>query len=87
MGFGIPVGDWLRGPLRDWAEALVDERRLREEGFFHADAVRQSWSELLCGNPREQFKLWSILMFQSWLEAQRLRGDAGERQAATALAN
>jgi asparagine synthase (glutamine-hydrolysing) len=87
MGFGIPVGDWLRGPLRDWAEALIDERRLREEGFFHAEAVRESWNALLRGNPREQLKLWTILMFQSWHEAQDFGRDAGEERVATALAS
>jgi asparagine synthase (glutamine-hydrolysing) len=69
MGFGIPLDDWLRGPLREWAEALLDERRLREEGFFHAEPVRRAWEGHLCGQ-QNAFKLWTILMFQSWLEAQ-----------------
>jgi asparagine synthase (glutamine-hydrolysing) len=70
MGFGVPLDSWLRGPLRDWAEALLDERRLREEGFFDAAAIRQVWDAHLGGQANLQFKLWTILMFQSWLEAQ-----------------
>lgn len=70
MGFGIPLGSWLRGPLRHWAEALIDERRLAGEGFFHSEPVRRAWKGLLGGDPRQELKLWAILMFQSWLEAQ-----------------
>jgi asparagine synthase (glutamine-hydrolysing) len=69
MGFGVPIDSWMRGPLRDWAEALLDERRLREEGFFHPQVIRQAWDEHLRGQ-NNQHKLWTILMFQAWLEAQ-----------------
>lgn len=69
MGFGVPLDSWMRGPLRDWAEALLDERRLREEGFFHPHVIRQAWAEHLRGQ-NNQYKLWTILMFQAWLEAQ-----------------
>src|SRR5206468_2983593 len=69
MGFGVPLDSWLRGPLRDWVEALIDERRLREEGFFHPEIIRKAWDEHL-GGRANQFKLWTVLMFQSWLEAQ-----------------
>jgi asparagine synthase (glutamine-hydrolysing) len=68
MGFGIPVGDWLRGPLRDWAEGLLDAARLRSEGFFDADQVRLRWDEHLSGRRNWQYHLWDVLMFQSWLE-------------------
>jgi asparagine synthetase B (glutamine-hydrolysing) len=44
MGFGIPLDSWLRGPLRDWAEALLDESRLRSEGFFHPEPIRAVWA-------------------------------------------
>jgi asparagine synthase (glutamine-hydrolysing) len=84
MGFGIPLGGWLRGPLRDWAEALIDERRLREEGFFHEAAIRVAWTQLLAGDPRQELKLWTILMFQSWLDSQRDRAPAPEFQLAAA---
>jgi asparagine synthase (glutamine-hydrolysing) len=69
MGFGVPLDSWMRGPLRDWAEALLDERRLRDEGFFHPKVIRQAWDEHLRGQ-NNQYKLWTILMFQAWLEAQ-----------------
>jgi asparagine synthase (glutamine-hydrolysing) len=71
MGFGVPIGDWLRGPLRDWAEALLDEGRLRSEGFFRPEPVRRMWEAHLRGTVDEQYRLWGILMFQSWLEANR----------------
>ena len=76
MGFGIPLGSWMRGPLRDWAEALLDERRLRTEGYFHPEQIRRAWTGHLKGD-NNQFKLWTILMFQSWLDAERER-DAAE---------
>ena len=69
MGFGVPLDDWLRGPLRGWAEALLDERRLRDQGFFHLRPIRQAWDELLAGRG-SHLKLWPVLIFQSWMEAQ-----------------
>jgi asparagine synthase (glutamine-hydrolysing) len=70
MGFGVPIGSWLRGPLRDWAEALLDERRLRDESYFRPEPIRLMWEAHLSGRVNEQYRLWTILMFQSWLEAQ-----------------
>jgi asparagine synthase (glutamine-hydrolysing) len=69
MGFGVPIGEWLRGPLRDWAEALLDERRLHDEGYFRPEPIRRMWDAHLSGSLNEQYRLWPILMFQSWLEA------------------
>lgn len=68
-GFALPIHDWLRGPLRDWGEDLLDEARLRREGYFDAGSVRRAWGDHLSGRRNRQYELWSILMFQSWQEA------------------
>lgn len=69
-GFGIPVGEWIKGPLRDWAENLLDARRLRSEGWLDAEKVDQRWRQHLSGTRDSTGALWSILMFEAWLEAQ-----------------
>ena len=68
-GFAIPIGQWLRGPLRPWAEALLDEARLKREGYFHFEPILQAWSEHKTAKRDHTAKLWAVLMFQSWLEA------------------
>jgi asparagine synthase (glutamine-hydrolysing) len=70
-GFGIPIDAWLRGPLREWAEALLDEQRLIDEGFLNPTPIQQKWQEHLAGKHNWQYHLWDVLMFQSWLEANR----------------
>ncbi|WP_396623777.1 asparagine synthase (glutamine-hydrolyzing) [Luteitalea sp.] len=71
MGFAIPVGEWLRGPLRPWAEALLDPVRLRDEGYLRPEAVSAVWKAHLGGRGAHEAQLWSVLMFEAWLEAWR----------------
>ncbi len=70
MGFGIPLDIWLRGPLRAWAEDLLDPVRLRREGFLRPEAVERSWREHLGERRNWAHRLWHVLMFQAWLNAQ-----------------
>lgn len=67
QGFGVPVGQWLRGPLREWAEELLNESRLREDGVFDADVVGKLWEEHQSGTRNWEARLWNLLMFQAWL--------------------
>lgn len=71
MGFGLPIGTWLRGPLRDWAESLLAEPKLRQEGFFHAEKVRRLWTEHVSGRRNWAYQIWNVLMFQAWLEREK----------------
>jgi asparagine synthase (glutamine-hydrolysing) len=68
QGFGIPLDDWLRGPLRPWAEDLLDAQRLRREGFLDPAPIRARWEEHLAGRRQWQYHLWNVLMWQAWLE-------------------
>ena len=69
-GFGIPVGGWLRGPLKGWADDLLSDERLRRTGFFDAPAIRRRYREHLSGHRDHSVSLWAVLMFESWLDAQ-----------------
>jgi asparagine synthase (glutamine-hydrolysing) len=65
-GFGIPVGEWIKGPLRPWAEELLDRSRMAGEGWFDADIVQRRWREHLSGRRDSTPALWAVLMFQAW---------------------
>ena len=69
MGFSVPIGDWLRGPLREWAEELLNVSRLKADGFFDADAVTAKWRRHLSGRASHEHDLWRVLMFNAWLLA------------------
>ena len=71
MGFGVPIGSWLRGALRPWAEALLDESRLKREGFFNPFPIRLKWHQHLAGERNWEHQLWSVLMFQAWLDVEK----------------
>ncbi len=71
VGFSVPLDAWLRGPLRDWAETLLAETRLRQEGFLNPIPIRKAWQKHLRGEVSYGYRLWSVLMFESWLEARQ----------------
>ena len=70
-GFGIPLAAWLRGPLRDWAESLLNESRLRQEGYFRPESIVKMWCEHVSERANWEYCLWDILMFQAWLDENR----------------
>jgi asparagine synthase (glutamine-hydrolysing) len=71
MGFAVPLDAWLRGRLRDWAEHLLGENRLRSQGYLDADVIRRRWHEHLSGRHNWQYSLWNVLMFEAWVDATR----------------
>lgn len=67
MGFGVPLGEWLRGPLRDWAEDLLSESQLSQQGLLRVELVRRAWQEHISGRQERASQLWAVLMLQSWM--------------------
>ena len=70
MGFGVPIDSWLRGPLKDWAADLLDESKIRKQGFFKSEVISKRWNEHISGKRNWHFQLWTVLMFQQWYEYQ-----------------
>ena len=70
MGFGVPIESWLRGPLKDWAESLLDKEKMENQGYLHIEPIHKMWKEHSTGERRWHYYLWDVLMFQAWLEAQ-----------------
>lgn len=81
MGFGPPMGDWLRGPLRQWADSLLDETRLRNEGYFNPEQIVTMWDLHRRGQTSNPYQLWPVLMFQAWLETQKQGSNELDRVA------
>lgn len=67
QGFNIPIGQWLKGELRDWAQNLLDRKLMEEQGFFDASQIEKVWQDHLKGVGNHSEKLWVVLMFQDWL--------------------
>ena len=71
MGFGFPLEEWMRGELRAWCESLLNENKLKEDGYFNYKLIREKWNEHLTGNTDWHHQLWNVLIFQAWLENNR----------------
>jgi asparagine synthase (glutamine-hydrolysing) len=69
QGFGVPLAEWLRGPLREWAEELISEELLRREDYFNPAPIRSKWLGHLSGMQNWEHSLWALLIFQAWLES------------------
>ena len=69
MGFSVPIGEWMRDPLQDWAYSLIDFNRLKNEGYFRPEPVLKMWNEHSSGRSNWGHQLWNLLMFQSWLDS------------------
>ena len=67
MGFGLPIGNWLRGPLNEWAEDLLSKKNIEDQGYFNFKPVKECWEIHKSGKKNTATSLWSILMFQEWL--------------------
>lgn len=79
-GFAVPLASWLRGPLREWAESLLDPTRLRQEGWFEPEPILHKWREHLSGQRDWSSRLWGVLMMQAWLDRYHA-GMTGEKDS------
>ena len=77
MGFGVPLETWLRGPLREWAEHLLNPRRIEAEGLLHAEPIQQLWQAHLSGKANNAARLWDVMMLEAWLESSASAAGAG----------
>ena len=68
MGFSVPLDKWLRGPLREWSENLLEEKKLKDS-FLNSKLVRNKWHEHLSGRRNWQYSLWTVLIYQLWQES------------------
>jgi len=71
MGFGVPLGDWLRGPLKPWAEELISEDKIRKEGLLNYDLIKDKWDDHMSSKRNWAYQIWDVLMFQAWFENQK----------------
>ncbi len=78
MGFGVPIDSWLRGPLRQWADDLLDPKSMKDAGFLNPEPIQQRWREHLSGTRNWQYHLWTVLQFQAWLAAGGSSGRFGD---------
>jgi asparagine synthase (glutamine-hydrolysing) len=87
MGFGVPIDSWLRGPLKGWAEDMLDESRLRREGYLDPEPIRQAWTEHQSARANRQHQLWAVLMFEAWLAESVPEALTSARSAPLAVAS
>ena len=68
MGFAVPIGKWLRGPLKEWAGELLNDSKLKNEGYFNHKEIKLKWDQHISKTHNWDYHLWDVLMFQSWLK-------------------